>query len=155
MSITAKFYSLFDSRIRNRGQSYFNSRGTVRLKHADANRVEATVVGSEYYKINLTIKGNDFFVACTCPFFDEDLCKHIWATMLAAESRGFLDGGGQLPSRLRRSNARSHDEEDDEDGYDDDEEYEDDDYDDEYEEPIIAASPAARTEARKTETGAS
>ncbi len=31
------------------------------------------VRGSERYSINLTVDGSDFFVSCTCPYFDRDL----------------------------------------------------------------------------------
>jgi hypothetical protein len=108
----------------------------VRIERASESEVRARVIGSEYYTVELSIKGDDFFVSCTCPYFYQDYCKHIWATMLAAESRGFLDGGGQLPSRLRMADEDSPDYEDD---YYDEEDDEEEEVEEQRTNPIAAA----------------
>lgn len=138
MSLTAKFSSLIDSAIRSRGRSYF-SQGLVRIARGDEQVVEATVRGSRSYRVTLLIKGRDFIVSCTCPYYlDTDICKHIWATMLAAESRGYLFGSGPEPNRLRMADEEGEEADDfydEEDYYDDD-----DDYDDEDDERLIRAA---------------
>jgi len=125
MSLTSKFSTLIDSGVRSRGRSYYHQ-GLVRIRQGDEKTVEATVRGTSSYKVKLWIEGNDLFVSCTCPYYDGgDTCKHIWATMLAVEARGYLSGAE--PMRLRLADSDDDDYDDDEDDYDDDE----DDYDDE------------------------
>src|SRR5262249_30587678 len=60
------------------------------------------------------------FVSCTCPYFEEDSCKHIWATMLAAEAQGYLHDASREINELEMA-----DDEDDFDDFDDYDEEED------------------------------
>ncbi len=58
----------------------------------------ATVRGTRDYRVRIE-RVRDFFTAsCECPYFFDrhDICKHIWATLLEAERRGFLMGDGSL-----------------------------------------------------------
>jgi hypothetical protein len=73
---------------RARGYEYFAS-GAVRDIHAGNGAIVARVVGGEEYDVRLAHEGNELRATCTCPFFYENLevCKHIWAAVLAAESR--------------------------------------------------------------------
>lgn len=132
MYLTSKFALRFKERVRSRGQSYF-ARRRVDIVTGDKQVVQAVVNGSEEYDVSLKIVGRDLLVGCTCPYYENALCKHIWATMLAAERKGYLTGTDHLPTRLVRSDPMDFDEEEDgygeEDGYDDDSEYRD--YDDE------------------------
>ncbi|HVG21303.1 MAG TPA: SWIM zinc finger family protein, partial [Blastocatellia bacterium] len=137
MSLTTKFASLIDSRVRSRGNSYYRQ-GAVHITQGDERSVRARVRGSLNYTVRLTIDGDTFSVFCTCPYFDEDVCKHVWATMLAAESRGYLYGSAKGPTRLRVENAERH--EYDEDFFDEDD---DDEGDGEYEDLIYR--PSAQT----------
>jgi superfamily II DNA or RNA helicase len=114
MSLTSKFSSEFASAVRSRGRSYYND-GSVRITQGDDQEVIATVRGSENYRVILSIEGKTLIVSCTCPYFDQDVCKHIWATLLTAEARGLLDATPE-PTRLRMSD----DDDDDDDDYDDD-----------------------------------
>src|SRR5947209_20113515 len=109
MSLTSRFSSQFDSAIRNRGRSYYTS-GQVRITQGDDLEVIATVRGSENYRVILSIEGKTLIVFCTCPYFDQDVCKHIWATLMAAEARGLLTATPE-PTHMRMSD----DDEDDED----------------------------------------
>jgi hypothetical protein len=96
MYLTNKFSSEFNIRVRSRGQAYFTD-GCVQIVEGTKQTVSAVVAGSEEYDVLLTIRGRDLCVACSCPYFDNDVCKHIWATMVAAERKGYLTGA---PSRL-------------------------------------------------------
>src|SRR5258706_775007 len=99
MYLTNRFSSAFEKRIRNRGQSYFEAR-SVKIVKGSKEVVRAVVRGSYEYDVSLKIMGLELLAACTCAYYDHDLCKHIWATMLAAERKGYLVGTGHLPSRL-------------------------------------------------------
>jgi superfamily II DNA or RNA helicase len=81
--------------IRNRGRQYF-LRGAVQILHGDADAVEASVQGSDEYYVTLERDKKSLTVYCTCPYYQKylDACKHIWATMLAAEHKGLLAGTG-------------------------------------------------------------
>jgi hypothetical protein len=127
MSLTSRFATLIDSRVRSRGRSYYSD-GEVRIKQGDERYVRAKVRGSLDYTVILSINRDTFSVSCTCPYFEEDVCKHVWAVMLAAEAKGYLYGSGQEPTRLRMANAEDDDDDDDaeEDDFDDD--YGEDDY---------------------------
>lgn len=82
---------------KQRGRSYFLS-GAVRLIEGDASHVSATVQGSRRYEVEISVDGRFVDFSCTCPFYERDFeaCKHIWATALAAEARGYLRNALQL-----------------------------------------------------------
>ena len=66
-------------------------------------RVEAAVQGSESYRVELSREGDKIQAECSCPYYVDHLeaCKHIWATLLAAEAKGQLQGsGGRAPRQL-------------------------------------------------------
>src|SRR5688572_13832571 len=90
MSLKSRFASQFNPRIRDRGLAYFRS-GTVKiLEHSDT-YVRAQVEGTLDYFVQLSLTSNSLDVACTCRYFagGED-CKHIWATILAADTKNYL-----------------------------------------------------------------
>jgi hypothetical protein len=91
MSLTAQFADDFDSAILHRGADYFRN-GRVNIDSASASRIVAIVKGSSRYRVKLERKGRKIHASCTCPYFDVDLCKHIWAVMLAAEKQQLLQG---------------------------------------------------------------
>ena len=87
-------------RIRDRGDAYYRS-GRVRISYGDANETHAEVQGSDVYDVILLRKGRGLEASCTCPFAETELCKHIWATLRAALSTGFLQGrDGRRPEWL-------------------------------------------------------
>ena len=82
----------FEPQVQSRGERYFHE-GRVRLGSADGETVRAAVAGSSGdYEVLLDwsdARSGIVESSCTCPYFeDRGLCKHIWATMLAADARG-------------------------------------------------------------------
>jgi hypothetical protein len=91
MSLTRTFSKYFDSGVRNRGSSYYRS-GLVSIKQTTDDLVLATVRGSSNYSVRLQIQDDILEVECNCPYFEDwgTTCKHIWATIIAAENRNYL-----------------------------------------------------------------
>lgn len=83
--------------VRTKGLIYYQQK-RVNLVLADAKQVQAEVRGSNCYQVYLTQNGKTLKVFCTCPYFQDTLCdcKHIWATLLEAESKGYLAAKGPL-----------------------------------------------------------
>jgi superfamily II DNA or RNA helicase len=90
------------SRVRHRGQRYFQQ-GRVRILSCDAHKVEAIVSGSARYRVRVLHEGGDIRSTCTCPYYDRSrTCKHIWATVLAADARtSRAERGPQAPRGQR------------------------------------------------------
>ena len=90
MSLKGRFAPKFNPRIRDRGLAYFRSGAVKILEHSEFYLL-AQVKGNLDYFVQLSLTLNSLDVACTCPYFaaGED-CKHIWATMLAADSKNYL-----------------------------------------------------------------
>ena len=83
----------FESRIRQRGLSYFRT-GRVEILHGSDSAVEARVRGSLLYDVSLEWTGRTLETWCSCPYFgDGGGCKHLWAAILAAEAEGYLGAG--------------------------------------------------------------
>jgi superfamily II DNA or RNA helicase len=89
MSLTKIANNFFSKSVRDRGFQYFN-KGLVHVNRAAHNFLHATVYGTEGYSVGLQVAEDSLVVSCTCAYFDEDYCKHIWATLLAAEAKGHL-----------------------------------------------------------------
>ena len=90
MSLKGRLSHEFAGRIRDRGVAYFRSNAVEILEHSKAH-VDARVKGSKGYLVRLTLGRVSLDVACTCPYFEKgEECKHVWATMLAADSRQYL-----------------------------------------------------------------
>lgn len=123
MYLSYRFSSWFEKRVRSRGQAYFADR-CVDIVEGSKVLVRAVVSGSYGYDVALKIVGRDLLAACTCPYSDNDLCKHIWATMLAAERKGYLTGTDRMPSRLVMSDEDFDGEDDGHIDDDDDRDYE-------------------------------
>jgi superfamily II DNA or RNA helicase len=85
-TLTAAVAAQFDYGVRERGGAYF-MRGAVRIQEGDAHSVSAYVKGSRRYAVSLDLFDGELFVDCDCPYFaDYGLCKHIWATIRAADA---------------------------------------------------------------------
>ena len=84
-------------RTRIKGNRYFLG-GAVRGIEGTDTDVVATVRGSALYSVHLHRDGDAFTATCQCPYFTDrrDLCKHIWAVVLAADAEGFLLGDALL-----------------------------------------------------------
>jgi hypothetical protein len=81
---------------RKRGQDLFRNRAAT-IASGGAMSAEATVVGTDIYYVDIDIHDKGVFVCCTCPYYMDEWepCKHIWATLLTAESKGMLVGNGE------------------------------------------------------------
>lgn len=87
-----------------RGEAYFRE-DRVELLAVGPDRVLAQVNGTESYRVELAGSGRAFDGRCSCPAFeDQDFCKHMVASALAANAGGGeamdKDGGGPL-ERIR------------------------------------------------------
>lgn len=92
----------FADGVRARGQSYF-AKGRVTVTSAKAGQiVVAKVRGTESYKVKLRVRGSKLHASCTCLYFgpEGEPCKHIWATILAADARQLLQAAPVRPLRL-------------------------------------------------------
>ena len=85
---------------RERGRDYFAARRVTVVK-GNAWRVDATVQGSRLYDVNLVRERDAIEAWCSCPYCEQyfEPCKHIWATLLAAEAGGYLQGDGRRTVR--------------------------------------------------------
>jgi hypothetical protein len=109
----------FDPQVQSRGKRYFHE-GRVHLGSADGEIVRAAVAGSSGdYEVVLDWSdacSGTVESSCTCPYFvDQGPCKHIWATLLAADARGFgpRAGSGKLSVLTAESDGWDLDDEPD------------------------------------------
>lgn len=80
----------------SKGRYYFRS-GAVQIGAVSADRVEAMVRGGGLYSVEVYLDVETVVASCTCPHYDGGhLCKHIWAAILAAESKGHLRRIGEI-----------------------------------------------------------
>ncbi|HEX4498205.1 MAG TPA: SNF2-related protein [Thermoanaerobaculia bacterium] len=102
MTLAALLAHLVDWRVRERGREYFQA-GRVRLTECGPEVARAEVTGTETYPVSLTREEDTVWAVCSCPFFAGGaICKHIWATILAADERKGLRGPyGDVPRKLR------------------------------------------------------
>jgi len=89
--LTAQFAADFDSPIQHRGTEYFR-RGRVRIGSRSTSQIVATVLGSSPYLVTLRREGDEILASCSCPYFETDFCKHIWAVMLMADEQRLFQG---------------------------------------------------------------
>ena len=88
--LASKLAHLFPPSVRDRGKNYYD-RGAVRIERGSALAVEALVRGSQVYEVELALEDGDLWLDCDCPYFESNgPCKHQWATVLAAQARGYL-----------------------------------------------------------------
>jgi hypothetical protein len=93
--LTEKLFKQVNHIAQERGRSYFFN-GSVKRIEGDARRASAKVQGTSVYDVKIAFEDDFLDVQCSCPFFDRELetCKHIWATLLAAERQGLLMAPG-------------------------------------------------------------
>jgi superfamily II DNA or RNA helicase len=91
MLLARRYSPEVPKRIRNRGRHYFSA-GAVQILEASATRVIARVRGDSRYDVVLEASADGVRVRCTCPYFarEGNPCKHVWATILAADDAGHL-----------------------------------------------------------------
>src|SRR5262245_55100491 len=93
MSLITELSSDFTKAVRSRGADYFQE-GRVRITKGSDWEACARVRGSRTYRVDLEIEGNELSVHCDCQAFEREPCKHLWATILAVEGKGYLRGAG-------------------------------------------------------------
>jgi superfamily II DNA or RNA helicase len=121
MSLITELSSDFSKAVRLRGADYFQE-GRVKITNGSEWEVCARVRGRRTYRVDFEIEGNELAVHCDCPDFEREPCKHLWATILAVEGKGYLRGDGA------RGPLEMVPDFDDDDFYDDDDEWPDDEY---------------------------
>lgn len=87
---------------RSRGHSYFMA-GAVRSLAMENGVLQATVRGSESYAVWIEPADRLLRASCTCQYFLDrfDICKHIWAVILATEAQSLpLVAPGVSPDEL-------------------------------------------------------
>src|SRR4051794_27631357 len=102
MGIAPKVARDFASGGRDRGRAYFH-KGRVPITGAKAGEiVVAKVRGTESYRVKLRVRGGRLHASCTCPYFgpEGEPCKHLWATILAADARSLLQAAPVRPLKL-------------------------------------------------------
>ena len=85
MSILNKLARRFDAASRARGAQYL-AQDRVRIESDSPTSLSAVVRGSEPYQVDLHLIETGLGVSCTCPRFEDSLCKHIWAVMNTAKA---------------------------------------------------------------------
>ena len=90
MSLASILSDDFDSAIRSRGKVYY-WQSRVRIRTGSSKEVHALVRGSRTYEVNLDWQDGELSLDCDCDYFDSaGPCKHLWATILAADAKGYL-----------------------------------------------------------------
>ena len=140
---------------RSEGQSYY-ARGRVQIEEADDWEVRAYVQGSDTYSVALAREDKAVLGACSCPRYTDTLkpCKHIWATLLAAEHKNYLGGTGRgEPVRFEHDEdcLLNWIEEREDGGWDDDDPM--DEYEEFHQRPQPAPVPARHTSQTKAPDG--
>ncbi|WP_158545207.1 DEAD/DEAH box helicase [Bremerella cremea] len=102
MGLEDRYRKEFSPAVRFRGEEYFADKA-VKLTHVEKNWASFSVEGSqaEAYGVLLdwSESGTDG-LECSCPYFVKgELCKHIWAALLFADSMGFGFDQSQLPEQ--------------------------------------------------------
>jgi superfamily II DNA or RNA helicase len=98
MKLTSVLSSHFSNTTRARGVSYYNT-ASVRIQTGSETQVVAAVRGARTYEVEITCADGTLTLWCDCPFFEASgPCKHLWATVLAAERAGYLSAADDLPS---------------------------------------------------------
>ena len=101
MSVNELWSHFFKPEVRKQGLDSFQD-GSVFLQIAGDTQIQAFVKGSSRAKVSFTaesIASPNFTVDCSCPPSSKgQLCKHIWATLLAVEKNhpDFLDSKKEL-----------------------------------------------------------
>src|SRR5450755_972919 len=99
MKLASVLSGHFDDDVRARGASYYRL-GAVRIKRGNATAVAAGVRGSRVYDVYISWDGRRLALSCDCPYYDDvGACKHIWATILAADAQNYFTAITRLNPR--------------------------------------------------------
>jgi hypothetical protein len=127
MALTTHLSGYVGSKVRSRGYSYYRD-GAVQIINGNKEELHAEVIGTDVYEVDVYREKDTVYVSCTCPYFEgeRETCKHIWATLLAAERQGYLKGKSD-PVHLEIYVEDKDWDENGDDDWNDDEEREDED----------------------------
>lgn len=89
MALTKKFADEFTHNAQREGAKLFDE-GAVEFEDPLADQLVATVQGGRPYDVYLAREKGVVRYSCDCPYYATtgDPCKHVWATLLAAEKQG-------------------------------------------------------------------
>ncbi|MDX1982370.1 MAG: SNF2-related protein [Bryobacteraceae bacterium] len=128
--VLAQFFS---RDVRERGQALYAS-GAVQIAKGTAAEVTGFVKGTREYFVSIEVNKGVVEVYCECPHFEGgETCKHLWATVLAADNQRHL-GQALAALKLRIEMINAIDEAMEEPDDDDDDVEEEDEVDEEDEE---------------------
>ena len=69
----------------------------MRIVTGSESEVGARVQGARDYYVDITCEDDELNMWCDCPYFDSTgPCKHLWATILAAEAKGYLGAASRF-----------------------------------------------------------
>jgi len=127
MNLSRKLACEFDDDVRSRGASYYLGR-KVDIEAGSSTQAYAHVKGSRKYQTSLEWEDGTLFALCDCPYFESvGPCKHLWATILAAEGSGHVSEAASARALTVDFGVLDPDEDDDyeldEDDDEDDEEF--------------------------------
>jgi SNF2 family DNA or RNA helicase len=88
-----RFENYFEPQIRVRGAEYFNEGRVVAREVVPGKEAAFDVSGTSLYRVEVVLDEDthEFDWNCSCQHFkDGNNCKHIWASLIAAERQGFF-----------------------------------------------------------------
>jgi superfamily II DNA or RNA helicase len=95
MTLSTRLSQHFTHSVRKRGEEYYY-RNCVRITHESESEMLARVRGSSTYDVRLNFSEGRLSAWCDCPHFVDNAipCKHLWASILAADEHGCLSTAG-------------------------------------------------------------
>jgi uncharacterized Zn finger protein len=99
LSLVQRTSASFLSTIRERGMAYLTEQ-RVRIVQGSPAEVRAQVEGTETYEVTLALRGARIATSCSCPYAQNDFCKHMWAVICACDREGHLIEAGQATAPL-------------------------------------------------------
>ena len=98
MKLSTRLSGDFETPARRYGKAHYWY-GRVHIQHGCDTDVAAYVQCSRTYQVTLDLEDvGVIYACCHCPDFEEvGPCDHIWATILAAEERGYLSAAAAAP----------------------------------------------------------
>ncbi|WP_053333850.1 DEAD/DEAH box helicase [Gemmatimonas phototrophica] len=84
---------LFSPVLRERARAYL-APGLITWRQVHHSRVDATVQGTQMYRVQIEVDVRDAQSGCTCAYASEHgMCKHQWAVMMLLDREGALPEG--------------------------------------------------------------
>ncbi len=92
-TLQSQFDEMVDPRVRIAGRNYLSEGRVTKIDRIDEVTIEAAVEGNERYLVFLNLDQGSCLYGCSCPYYVRhmDCCKHVWATVLAADAAGLAD----------------------------------------------------------------